>query len=428
MTKLENSWIAPEVTRRSVATDVSIGGKNIDDRERCDGVVFFGNVDWWYHNRGHSSTRTAARLARRLPTLYVNSIGMRMPVPGRTEIAWGRYLRKFKSLTRGLRRDEATGLWVYTPLFVPRYSPGWIEINGRLLAAQVGLLRRRLGMRRPSAFVSMPTMTPAVERLAWSRVVAERCDDFAAIPGTNAPLIAALERRLLDLCDSAAYASPDLLEREQGLAAEAHFVGHGVDVALLAASRPLDGPRAEPPESMRDLPGPIVGFFGAMDDYRMDVELMIKVARTIAPGTLVLVGPAQMDLSRLKAEPNVRCLGQVPPEQLGPHAAQFDVGIIPFLRNSFNLRSSPVKLKEYLALGLPVVATDLPAYRPYAGLIETAEDHDGFLAALRRALNDNDASLALRRREAVAGDDWDAVADRMGRLLGVPPRADSTPL
>ena len=61
-----------------------------DPTGACDGVVFFGNVDWWYHNRGHSSTRVAVRLARRVPTLYVNSIGMRLPVPGRTEIAWRR--------------------------------------------------------------------------------------------------------------------------------------------------------------------------------------------------------------------------------------------------------------------------------------------------------------------------------------------------
>jgi glycosyltransferase involved in cell wall biosynthesis len=426
MTNECESIMSPALATIPAAAQVAYRPSEDSRAEQCDGVVFFGNVDWWYHNRGHSSTRAAVRLARRVPTLYINSIGMRMPVPGRTEIAWGRYLQKIKSLTRGLRRDEATGLWVYTPLFVPRYSPGWIEINGRLLAAQVALLRRRLGMRRPSAFVLMPTMTPAVERLVWSRVVAERCDDFSTMPGTNAPVIAALERRLLAFCDHAAYASPDLMERERGLAAEAHLVGHGVDVALLAASRPLDGARAEPPEIMRDLPRPIVGFFGAMDDYRMDVDLMVKIAQSVSTGTLVLVGPAQMDLSRLKAEPNVRLLGQVPPEQLGPHAAQFDVGIIPFLRNSFNFRSSPVKLKEYLALGLPVVATDLPAYRPYAGLIETAEDHDGFLDALRRALLEDDASLARRRREAVAGDDWDAFADRMGRLLGVPPRADST--
>jgi glycosyltransferase involved in cell wall biosynthesis len=408
--------------RGSVFSEAGDARAVAGDGVPCDGVVFFGNVDWWYHNRGHSSTRTAVRLADRVPTLYVNSIGMRMPVPGRTEVAWGRYLRKIKSLARGLRRDEATGLWVYTPLFVPRYSAGWIEVNGRLLAAQVRLLRRRLGMQRPSAFVSMPTMTPAVERLRWSRVVAERCDDFSTMPGANGPVVAGLERRLLGLCDHAAYASPDLFERERSLAARSHLIGHGVDAALLAAARPLQGPRPDPPESMRDLPGPVVGFFGAMDDYRMDLDLMVKVARSIAPGTLVLVGPAQMDLARLKAEPNVRLVGQVPPEQLGPHAAHFDVGIIPFLRNDFNLRSSPVKLKEYLAVGLPVVAVDLPAYRPYAGLIETAETHEDFLDALRRALREGDPTLTLRRREAVAGDDWDAVAERMADLLGLPPR------
>ena len=62
-----------------------------DDGEPCDGIFWFGNVDWWYHNRGHSSVRMSTRLARLVPTVYVNSIGMRMPVPGQTEIAWKRY-------------------------------------------------------------------------------------------------------------------------------------------------------------------------------------------------------------------------------------------------------------------------------------------------------------------------------------------------
>jgi len=62
-------------------------------------------------------------------------------------------------------------MWVYTPLFVPRYTAAALELNGTLLAWQVRLLRRRLGMKHPSAGISMPTMTPAVERLPWVRVV-----------------------------------------------------------------------------------------------------------------------------------------------------------------------------------------------------------------------------------------------------------------
>ena len=151
----------------------------------CDGVIFFGNIDWWYHNRGHSSVRMATRIAKRIPTVWVNSIGMRMPVPGKTEIAWARYWRKLKSLTRGLQRDLETGLYIYSPFFIPRYSPNMLEFNGKLLSTQVKIVCRRLKIKRPSAIISMPTMTPAVERGKWVRVVFERCDDFTTVPETE---------------------------------------------------------------------------------------------------------------------------------------------------------------------------------------------------------------------------------------------------
>jgi hypothetical protein len=96
------------------------------------------------------------------------------------------------------------------------------------------------------------------------------------------------------------------------------------------------------------------------------------------------------------------------------------VGIIPFLRNEFNRLCNPIKLKEYLALGFPIVATSLPAYEPYQGLIRTAETHDEFLGELDQALADHDHELTRRRRQAVVGDDWDRVAARMARMLECP--------
>jgi hypothetical protein len=390
----------------------------------CDGVLWFGNVDWWYHNRGHASVRMATRIARRVPTVWINSIGMRMPVPGQTEIAWKRYTRKLKSLTKGLKRDAATGLWIFSPLFIPRYSPRMLELNGRLLAAQIRWLRRHLGMRRASACVSLPTWISTVERLDWRSLVFDRCDDFTTLPESSGSQIAELERRLLDRCDHAAYVSRDLFERERETVADAQFLGHGVDFDQLSQARPSDGPRPEAPEVLRNLARPIVGFYGGMDDYRMDKELMIKVARRIAPGTLVLIGPEQMDLSAVKAEPNVLHIGQLFPEQLASHAAHFDVGIIPFLRNEFNRHCNPMKLKEYLALSFPIVATSLPAYEPYQGLISTAETHDEFLDRLDHALLDDDKDLAHRRRAAVSGDDWGQVSSRMARMLACPDETD----
>ena len=409
----ENAIAAPGRPPEAAASAATAG-------EACDGVIHFGNVDWWYHNRGHASTRMATRIARRVPTVWVNSIGMRMPVPGKTEIAYTRYLRKLKSLTKGLRRDPDSGMYVYSPIFIPRYSPRMLEMNGRLLAWQVRWLCGHLGIRHPSALVSMPTMTPAVERLKWVKVVFDRCDDFTTLPEADAPLVGALERRLLALSDAAVYVHQGLMERERGQVSQSVFIGHGVDFERYVAARPIGGARAEAPAAIRNVPRPIVGFFGGMDDYRMDAALMVKIARHIAPATFVLIGPKQMDLSRVEAEPNVRYVGQVAPEQLAVFAAHFDVGVIPFLQNEFNRLCNPTKLKEYLALGFPIVATRLPAFEPYEDLIRTADSHEQFVAALDAAMRDNDAELIQRRRQAVAGSSWDKVAARVAELLEVP--------
>ncbi|HEY1862939.1 MAG TPA: glycosyltransferase [Roseiarcus sp.] len=289
-----------------------------------------------------------------------------------------------------------------------------------LLAAQVKLLRRWLGMRQPSICVSMPTMTPAAERLSWTKVVFDRCDDFATLPESDAKVIAALEQRLLRLCDHAAYVSEDLYNRERSQVADAQLIGHGVDFQAFTSARPLEGERHPMPAAIRDLKRPIVGFYGGMDDYRMDKELMIKIAKRIAPATLLLIGPEQLDLSRVKAEPNVVHVPQLPLEDLPKYVAHFDVGIIPFLRNEFNRLCNPTKLKEYLALSFPVVAMKLPAFERYSELIYTAETHDEFLEKLVQAMADNDRDLAGRRRAAVADGDWNKVANAMAQMLACP--------
>lgn len=378
-----------------------------------DGVVHFGNIDWWYHNRGHSSVRMATRIAKHVPTLWINSIGMRMPVPGKTQVAWSRYWRKIKSLTRGLKRDPESGMYIYSPLFVPLYSAKMLQFNGWLLALQVKILRWRLNMKHPSAIVSMPTMTPAVEKLKWNKILFERCDDFTTLPEADKDRIAVLEKRLLEISDTAIYVHEGLMERELGLVKESVLIGHGVDFDKFVAAR------NNPDNSILDLPKPIIGFFGGMDDYRMDVELMIKIARHIR-GTLVLIGPKQMDLSSVLAEKNVKHIDQISPDELATYAANFDVGIIPFLQNDFNKMCNPIKLKEYLALAYPSVVMALPAFEEYKSLVYSSNSHQEFLDNIDKALEENDPSLIEKRRAAVSSSDWDNVAARVAKLLAVP--------
>jgi hypothetical protein len=386
----------------------------------ADGVVCFAAVDWWYHNRGHSECQIMSRLAKRTKVLWVNSIGMRAPSPGRTELVLHRYIRKLKSTFKGLQRDDASGMWVYSPLFIPRYNPRMVELNGRIVGAQVAALCRKLKMKRPAVWATVPTCAPMVERARWSTAVFNRSDDFSAFPEADASLIAPLEQRLLRRADSVVYVNRVLYNREHASLKDAQFIGHGVDFNHFATARPGASPPSDAPADIKDLPRPIVGFYGALDDYTVDLDLMVKTARQTAPGTLLVIGPKAMDITKLLAEPNVVYLGPVPYAKLPQYAAQFDVALMPWLQNEWIKGCNPIKLKEYLALGFPVAAMRFPELEKYEHLVHPASNHDEFLAAVRKALTDRDPRAVERRRDAIRNDSWDALADRAAALLGLP--------
>jgi len=385
----------------------------------ADGVVCFAAVDWWYHNRGHSECQIMSRLAKRVPVLWVNSIGMRAPSPGKTELVLHRYVRKFKSTLKGLRRDDTTGMWVYSPLFIPRYNKRMVEVNGRLVGLQVAALFRKLKIKRPAVWATVPTCAPIVERGRWAASVWNRSDEFAAFPEADASLIAPLEQRLLKACGHAVYVNRILFERERRIVRGADFIGHGVDFNHFAGARPGHKPPANVPDELKDLPRPIIGFYGALDDYCVDLELLIKVARQVKPATLLIIGPKAMDISRLEAEPNVKYLGQVPYAKLPQYAAQFDVALMPWLQNDWIKGCNPIKLKEYLSLGFPTVSIGFHELEKYQHLVYPANSHEEFLAGVARALEENDPAAVQQRRDAVRHDSWDALADHAAQLLGL---------
>src|SRR5262245_25041056 len=102
--------------------------------------VCFAGQDWWYHNRAHSDFQLMTRIARTRDVLLVNSIGMRMPLPGRSTMFARRIARKAASMARLLRTPlpELPRFHVFTPVTLPLYASAWARpINAELVARQV---------------------------------------------------------------------------------------------------------------------------------------------------------------------------------------------------------------------------------------------------------------------------------------------------
>jgi glycosyltransferase involved in cell wall biosynthesis len=211
---------------------------------------------------------------------------------------------------------------------------------------------------------------------------------------------------LLARADLTIVSADRLLRSKQAADVRTVLVRHGVDYELFR--RALD-PETEIPAEVADLPRPVLGFFGLLSPDWIDAELLEKIARRFAGGSLALIGSVRMDLSRLNL-PNVHVLGRRPYESLPAYCKAFDVGLIPFVVSELTLNANPLKAREYLAAGLPVVSTALPevAVLPECRLAGT---HDDFLAQVELALQD--ARPRPHRSALMRHESWQARLDEI---------------
>jgi glycosyltransferase involved in cell wall biosynthesis len=358
-----------------------------------------------------SKTHIMRILSEKNRILWVNSIGMRRPaVSGRDA---RRLVAKLRQLTRGLVRVNAN-LHVVSPLAVPLPGvPGIDRLNATLVAASVRYFARRAGLTRPILWTFLPNTVGLLGRLGESRVIYHCVDEYSAFAGVPRDALRRMEDELVRRADLVLASSETLAAERRPLNARTHFVSHGVDVGHFA--RAAD-PAVTPPPDAADLPRPVIGFFGLIAEW-IDLELIGEVARRRPDWTVALIGKANVDTSALRALPNVRLLGQKPYGMLPAYCRSFDVGIIPFRIDALTVRANPLKLREYLAAGLPVVSSDLPEVRKYAGVTRLAAGPEGFISAIEVSLAERDETAARARMAAVAGESWEARVEQISELI-----------
>jgi glycosyltransferase involved in cell wall biosynthesis len=112
--------------------------------------------------------------------------------------------------------------------------------------------------------------------------------------------------------------------------------------------------------------------------------------------------------SAIKDLPNVHFLGQKKHDELPAYCKGFDVGLIPYRIDNDVKFINPLKLREYLSAGLPVVSTDMPEVRPYAHLCHIAQTGDDMVAAIERAIGESTPEQRLARCESMQTETWQA--------------------
>jgi glycosyltransferase involved in cell wall biosynthesis len=162
---------------------------------------------------------------------------------------------------------------------------------------------------------------------------------------------------------------------------------------------------------MKRIRKPVIGFFGGIDEHTFDILFMEKVIKLLPEMSFVFIGKASIDCSGLIAQKNVFLLGQKPYEEIPHYGKCFDAAIMPWRQNRWIQACNPVKLKEYLALGKPVVTTPFAELQKYHEVAYEAQTPEQFVTCIKKALQENCPDRIAARRRKVMQSTWDSKAE-----------------
>jgi glycosyltransferase involved in cell wall biosynthesis len=365
-------------------------------------ILLLATADWdhpFWTNKQHEAVELA-RQGRRV--LYVDSLGLRAPTLHRADLA-----RIVRRLRRAFARPRQVrpGLWVWSSVRLPGQASRLVRAANKVLLRH-GLNRacRLAGLQPGVLWTYSPVTCDLLDVRRFRHVLYHAVDDIAAQPGMPGARIRRAENTLAQVADVVFTTAPILQARlaEAG-ARHCHLHANAVDAEHFG--RALG---ASQPEEIARLPRPRVGFVGAVSRYKVDLGLIAAVARARPGYSFVLIGRVGegepgADASELLPLPNVHLLGPRPYHDLPSCLSGMDVAIIPATASDYSAAMFPMKFFEYLAAGLPVVTTPLPALEAYAGLARIAPAEPAtFARALDEALAGAGPSREARLQAARA--------------------------
>jgi glycosyltransferase involved in cell wall biosynthesis len=361
----------------------------------CPLLVFAD--DWGRHPS--SAQHLIGRLLDRHSVLWANTIGTRTPALNLATLRRG--LEKLRHWTTpSPPRAQHANLRVLSPWMWPWFSSAWDRrVNRALLVSQLRPVIEKFS-RTPIVVTTLPIVADLVDHLPVQRWVYYCVDDFGQWPGLDGPALRSMERDLVHKADELIAVSETLQQRLGEMGRTSHLLTHGVD---------LDFWRTEEVQpclpEVADLKRPLIVFWGVID-RRMDVALVRRLAEGMTDGTIFLAGPHQQPDPELGRLPRVVVGPPLPFERLPRLAQAADVLVMPYADLPVTRAMQPLKLKEYLATGKPVVVRDLPATRPWRDCLDLARSPEEFMVLVRQRLRDGLPRTQRLARQRLVHESW----------------------
>ncbi len=366
-------------------------------------IICISSIDWDFIWQGHQEimSRLAADGHR---ILYIENTGVR---PARIRDA-GRIRARLQNWWRGTKgfRELRPNLFVLSPLILPLpYSRVARWINRQILMRSLTRWMKATQFSRPVVWTFLPTplALDLIRQLEPVATVYHCVDEFSA-SSADARRILASEDALFASADLVFVTSEKLRVRASRHSQRVHLFPSGVSIeAFTLAETPAL------PAEMRDLPRPIVGYVGGLHQW-VDQSLIAAAAAQMPEASFVLVGPEQVDVTTLQQQPNIHLLGQRPHSELASYLSAFDVTLVPYRIAEYTANVYPAKMNEYLAMGKPVIATDLAEVRRFnqdhGDVIRIVGSADEMVAAVRELAQEAAPGVVAQRKAVAQANGW----------------------
>ncbi len=364
--------------------------------------------------------------------LWIEGAGMRRPSAG-SGADRSRIRGKIVNACRGIRKAQP-GIWVTAPLILPLPMLTWARGLNSLIYLWVGLIGTAwLRFRRPALINFLPVVPFVLRAWPW-RAVYYCVDRWESFDMYDTDVMRHVDAACCRHADMVLTTSQDLQARCAPKNPRTKLIGHGVNWDHFAGPLHTVGAQTgTATEGVRPVdlpPGRVVGFFGLLSEW-VDQDLLVALAgRLRAVGTdgegvpsLVLIGKADVDIVRLTTEANIHVLGPKPFARLPEYVCHFDVGVIPFVVNELTIAVNPIKLREMLAAGCPVVSTALPEVEAVgrdSAYVDVTSSRDAFLDAVVRWVEhppSREQRLAIS--DTMRSETWAAKVDEILSEIGV---------
>ena len=362
-----------------------------------------------FHRHPHALEHLLRPLFGSSRFLWVETIGLRSP-------RWSAYdlRRSFEKVRKWIgaflkpeKMQPVSGVFVLRPVMLPFSQFRWVRwLNCWSVRFSIERALQKHDFMNVVSVASVPNACDFIGKFDEKSRIYFCVDEFSLWPGIPRELAQEMEKKLIKNVDQIIATSEVLAKSKLHHLRQTRLLTHGVEFNHFNI-----GPRRERSGNWK------ICYFGLFDE-RTNQDLLRDMATELPQAEIHIIGRVVCDTKALAAFKNIFFDGPSSYDVLPQRIQEMDIFILPYARNNLTENINPLKLKEYLATGRPVIATSLPEVRVWKEHLFIAETSSEFVEYIKKIMN---GEISLRSEETQKllreSETWEAKTFELSEII-----------